>query len=63
MPHEHEQVFKIAPQGAVLQRTRRNRFWRDYIFLIEKKPSRISGLKLGDTFIVSAPTKFTARHF
>ena len=54
--HEYEHVMSLAPQGAVLTRTKRFRFWRDFYFLIEKEPSKESKLKRGDIFILSAPT-------
>jgi hypothetical protein len=58
---EYEHVMSLAPQGAVLKRTKRHLWWRDFYFFIEGKPSKVSKLKRGDIFVLSAPTVFEAR--
>ena len=54
---EWDYVMSLAPQGCDLVRTRRYDFWRDFYFKVNRKPSRESGLKFGDTFVTSAVCK------
>ena len=57
-PALFEEMLDLAPQGAVLERSYTDNFWRVFRFRIEAKPSRESGLKQGDTFELSLPLLF-----
>ena len=67
---EHfREMLAYAPKGCVLKSSRvvkskfTPRFWRDFIFKVEKEPSKESGLKRGDIFTLTCVRKFPELRF
>ena len=51
------EMLDSVPADSTLRSSKRWRWWREFTFIITGNPSKTSGFKRGDEFILSCPLK------
>lgn len=58
---DFEHMLSLAPKGAVLKSSKSDLWWREFRFKITGEPSRESGLRRGDEFLMCVTKKFALK--
>ena len=59
-PEDYRQMLDTIPKGFVLKSSKRNSYWRDFYFRLERRNTKLVsyGFKLGDSFETAVVCKF-----